>query len=157
MAWCLCLGALMAVQSQSPVAASSHASAGAVEGRIGHLTVLNAFLPQPPSPSVAAIYLTVRNAGSEPDALVAVSTRSASSSMMMTENANGTMGMLHQLEIPAHGQASLVPGHDHLMLEQPRGPLKLGRRVTVTLRFRRAGSLTIEVAVVPLGRIVSGG
>jgi hypothetical protein len=128
-----------------------------VQGHIGDLTVLNAFLPQPASPSVAAIYLTVRNSGPDPDALVGVSTNSASSSMIMTENANGTMGMLNQLRIPAHGQASLVPGHDHVMLEQPQSTLKLGQRVTVTLRFRRAGSLTIRVPVVPLSRIVSGG
>jgi periplasmic copper chaperone A len=123
--------------------------------RIGALTVVNAFLPQPPSPAVAAIYLTVKNAGDRPDALVGVSSAAAQTSMLMTENANGTMGMLRALEIPAHSQASLVPGRDHLMLEQPRTTLQVGQHVLVTLHFRRAGTLAVSVPVVPLSRIVT--
>jgi periplasmic copper chaperone A len=153
----LCMGiAVMTDLSGSAAAARKHSSSGRVQGRIGDLTVLNAFLPQPPSTSVAAIYLTVRNSGSRPDALVAVSSPDADSSMLMTENRNGTMGILDRLSIPAHGQASLVPGRDHLMLEQPQTTLKLGGHVNVTLRFLRSGSLTIVVPVVPLNRILSG-
>jgi periplasmic copper chaperone A len=125
--------------------------------RIGHLTVVDAFLPEPPSPAVAAIYLTVKNSGSRPDDLIGVTTAAAGSSMLMTENPNGTMGMLRQLRIPAHGEASLVPGHDHLMLEQPTHALALGQHVAVTLHFRRAGFLTISVPVVPLSRILTRG
>jgi copper(I)-binding protein len=77
--------------------------------------------------------------------------------MLMTENSNGTMGMLSQLRIPAHGQASLVPGKDHVMLEQPRHTLRLGQHVDVALHFKRAGYLTISVPVVPLSRILDGG
>lgn len=129
--------------------APSH-SATATGTRLGALTVVNAFLPQPPSADVAAIYLTVKNSGARADELVSVSSAAASSSMLMTENANGTMGMLRLLRIPAHGSASLVPGRDHLMLEQPRGTLNVGQRVIVSLRFRLAGTLTISVPVVPL-------
>ena len=121
---------------------------------MGRLTVVDAFLPQPASPSVAAIYLTVKNAGSEPDTLIGVSTPAADSSMLMTENTNGTMGMLTSLRIPAHGQASLTPGRDHMMLEQPRKTLRLGQHVLVTLHFRHSGTLTISVPVVPLSRIL---
>jgi periplasmic copper chaperone A len=125
--------------------------------RVGSLTVVDAFLPEPPSPAVAAIYLTVRNSGSRSDALIGVSTAVAGSSMLMTEYPNGTMGMLGQLRIPAHGEASLVPGHDHLMLEQPTHTLTLGQHIAVTLHFRRAGFLTISVPVVPLSRILTRG
>ena len=124
---------------------------------IGSLTVVDAFLPEPPSPAVAAIYLTVKNSGSRSDALIGVATAAADSSMLMTENPNGTMGMLGQLRIPAHGEASLVPGHEHLMLEQPTHTLSLGQHVMVTLHFRRAGLLTISVPVVPLSRILARG
>jgi len=75
----------------------------------------------------------------------------------MTENPNGTMGMLRELRVPAHGSASLVPGRDHLMLEQPHDALQVGQHVTVTLRFEHAGTLTISVPVVPLSRILGGG
>jgi copper(I)-binding protein len=144
---------------QSSDAAASYQGdtghASAVGNRVGALTVVNAFLPQPASPDVAAIYFTVKNAGGRPDALVSVASAAASSSMLMTENQNGTMGMLRSLQIPAHGRASLVPGRDHLMLEQPRGTLRVGQHVLVTLRFRRAGTLTVSVPVVPLSRIES--
>lgn len=129
----------------------------AVGTHIGHLSVVNAFLPQPASPAVAAIYLTVKNSGSAPDFLVAVSSAAAGSSMLMSDHANGTMSMLMSLHIPPHGQASLVPGRDHLMLQQPRKPLHLGQHVSVALHFRHAGILTISVPVVPLSRILEHG
>ena len=69
--------------------------------------------------------------------------------MLMTENAHGSfgsMGMLSELRIPAHGQASLVPGHDHVMLEQPTVTFKVGQTVLVTLRFKWAGSVTYQGA-----------
>ena len=122
---------------------------------LGALTVVRAFLPQPASPDVAAIYLTVKNSGARADELVSVSSADAGSSMLMTENANGTMGMLRVLRIPAHGSASLVPGRDHLMLEQPRGTLDVGQHVAVSLHFRFAGTLTISVPVVPLSWIAT--
>ncbi len=142
-----------------PAAASSHGAPPpvAVGNRIGSLSVIDAFLPQPASPAVAAIYLTVKNSGAKPDELVAVTSAAASASMLMTENSNGTMGMLRELRVPAHGQASLVPGRDHLMLEQPHETLAVGQHVRVTLRFQRAGELTISIPVVPFSRILEHG
>jgi periplasmic copper chaperone A len=122
---------------------------------IGSLQVLDAFLPAPASPSVAAIYLTVKNSGPRPDALVGVESTVANSTMLMTESPNGSMGALMQLRIPAHGEASLVPGRDHVMLEQPSHELSLGQHVLVTLHFRRAGYLTISVPVVPLSEMLT--
>jgi copper(I)-binding protein len=148
------------VLAAGPAAASYHGAptpAPAVGNHLGELTVVDAFLPQPPSPDVAAIYLTVRNAGSRPDALVSVSSSAAVSSMLMSENPDGTMGMLQELRVPAHGQASLVPGKDHLMLERPYDALVIGQHVLVTLRFQRAGALTVSVPVVPFSRILEHG
>jgi len=128
-----------------------------IVARIGHLEVIDPFLPDPASPSVAAIYLTVKNTGSRADALVAVSSPVSSDSMLMTENGNdSSMAVLTELKIPAHGEASLKPGHDHLMLEQPRVQFKVGKTVLVTLRFERSGTLTLAVPIVPLSRILGG-
>lgn len=157
---CALTGGVTVVQGPSAtVGASYHGApkrpAAATGTRLGGLTVVHAFLPQPASSDVAAIYLTVKNSGARADELLSVSSAAARNSMLMTENANGTMGMLRLLRIPAHGSASLVPGRDHLMLEQPRGSLKVGQHVTVSLRFRLAGTLTISVPVVPLDWIVT--
>ena len=137
--------------------ASQRVASSRVVGRVGSLEVLNPFLPDPASPSVAAIYLTVKNTGSKTDALVAATSPAAPDVLLMTENVHGSfgsMGMLRELRIPAHGQASLVPGHDHVMLEQPTVAFKVGKTVLVTLRFKWAGSVTIKVPVVPLNRIL---
>jgi copper(I)-binding protein len=127
-----------------------------IAARVGHLEVIDPFLPDPASPSVASIYLTIKNTGSEADALVSVSSPVSSDSMLMRENGpDSSMAMLKELRIPGHGEASLKPGHDHLMLEQPKLKFKVGKTVLVTLRFEKSGSVTVKVPVVPLSRILS--
>lgn len=154
----MCGAILLGAALAFPFGATSGAAPSAspkVAARVGHLEVIDPFLPDPASPSVAAIYLTVKNTGSRPDALISASSSVSPDTMLMKENAHGsTMGMLAELRIPAHGQASLKPGLDHLMLEQPKMKFTVGRTVLVTLRFERAGSVTLKVPVVPLSRII---
>jgi copper(I)-binding protein len=148
------LGSALALPFGTTSGAAPSASSKVV-ARVGDLEVIDPFLPNPASPSVAAIYLTVKNTGSHPDALISASSPISSDSMLMRENAHGSsMGLLAELRIPAHGQASLKPGRDHLMLEQPKVTFKVGRTVLVTLRFERSGSVTLKVPVVPLSRII---
>jgi copper(I)-binding protein len=130
--------------------------AAPVAARIGQLQILNPFLPDPASPAVASVYLTVRNTGASADRLVAVTSPLAHTTMLMTEEgdgATGTMAPLAGLAIPAHGTATLQPGHDHLMLENPAA-VRVGQLVEVTLRFARSGTVAVEVPVVPLSAIV---
>jgi copper(I)-binding protein len=139
----------------STISGAAPSATSKVAARVGDLEVIDPFLPNPASPSVAAIYLTVKNTGPHPDALISASSPVSADSMLMKENAHGSsMGMLAELRIPAHGQATLKPGHDHLMLEQPTVKFKVGRMVLVTLRFERSGSVTLKVPVVPLSRII---
>ena len=154
-------GAVLLGLATTPLSAAAGASRPAamakIVGRVGSVEILNPFLPDPASPSVAAIYLTVKDTGPKADALVAATSPAAPDVMLMTENAHGSfgsMGMLRQLRIPAYGQASLAPGHDHVMLEQPTVTFKVGQTVLVTLRFRWAGSVTVKVPVVPLSWIL---
>jgi periplasmic copper chaperone A len=143
--------------------ASSHASdgtSGRIAARLGALEVIDPFLPDPASPNVAAVYLTVRNTGSVPDRLVAISSSAATTSMLMSEDDRGsvdTMGRLGALFVPAHSQATLAPGGDHAMLEHPEVTFKVGETIPVTLRFARAGSVTVRVPVVPLDQILGPG
>jgi periplasmic copper chaperone A len=129
----------------------------AVVARVGALEIIHPFLPDPASPSVAAIYLTVRNNGSVADQLVSATTSSAVMAMLMTEKSNGdadSMAPLLGLNIPAHGQASLSPGRNHLMLEYPRHSFKVGDSVPVVLHFARSGPVQVTVPVVPLEQIL---
>lgn len=133
-------------------ATSTSTSSSTVVARVGGLEIIDPFLPDPASSSVAAVYLTVRNTGSVPDDLVSVFSPMAGSSSLMTEK-NGGMGTLNDLMVPAHGEASLAPGSDHAMLER-LGRLKVGQSVPVTLRFAKAGTVTVSVPVVPLDQIL---
>jgi copper(I)-binding protein len=137
---------------------SGASSASRVVARVGRLEIIDPFLPDPPSPSVAAVYVTIRNTGSTADALIEVSSPAASTSMLMTEDEQGSVGamaMLKELRVPPHTSVSLAPGKDHAMLEDPREVFKVGETVPVTMRFVHAGSVTVHVPVVPLDRILT--
>ena len=56
---------LCATPPDQSAGASQLVTSSKVAGRVGTLKVVNAFLPDPASPSVAAIYLTVENTGSQ--------------------------------------------------------------------------------------------
>jgi len=130
-----------------------------VVARSGAIEVIDAYLPDPASPSVAAVYLTVRNTGSIPDALIGATSNIAATTAMHTEVELGSyevMAPLSRLLVAPHGEASLIPGHDHVMLEGLNQPLKVGQTVMVTLRFANAGELAVPVRVVPLDGIVDG-
>lgn len=130
--------------------------AGEVVAHVGSLEIIHPFLPDPASPTVAAVYLTVRNTGPTADQLVSATSPVARTSMLMTEATGGqseVMAPLADLVIPAHGTAALQPGHDHLMLGSPAA-MKVGEDVKVTLRFARAGAVTLDVPVVPLTAII---
>ena len=51
------------------------------------------------------------------------------------------------LALPAHGEASLQPGGNHLMLIGPTAPIVAGGSVSVTLRFKKAGEVTLTLPV----------
>lgn len=96
-------------------------------------------------------YLTVTNAGTTPDTLIAVETPVAGKAALHTGSVKGgvmRMGkMAHGLTIPPGGKATLAPGGDHLMLLKLNRPLKVGDKVAATLVFRRAGRVAVSFSV----------
>ena len=55
------------------------------------------------------------------------------------------------LAIPADGTLALSPSGYHLMLADLTHALTQGQRVTITLTFQRAGAVTIDFPVQPIG------
>jgi copper(I)-binding protein len=98
-----------------------------------------------------AAYLTLRNEGAEPDALVEVTTPAAGHAMLheTTLSADGVarMGHVSALEIPPGGAATLAPGGHHLMLMDLSAPLREGETVALTLRFRSGAEATVTAPV----------
>ena len=123
------------------------------------LSVTGAYMRVPASPDVAAVYLTIRNDGGTADTLVSVSTPDAASAQLHAEVGRGgteSMRALSELPVPAHGQAALSAGADHLMLLDPH-PVRAGDQVSVVLRFASSGPLTVRVPVIGLFDPVPGG
>ena len=108
----------------------------------------------PPGAKVGVAYMEIRNSGSQPDRLVAISTKVAQRvEMHVTERAGEVMKMrqVKAFDIPARESYALRPGGSHLMLVDLAQPLKKGERFTMTLRFERAGEVPIELEVQEAG------
>ena len=108
----------------------------------------------PPGAKVGAGYLEIRNNGSQPDRLLAASTSVAKRvEMHVTEHAADVakMRQLRAFEIPARERLALSPGGAHLMLVDLARPLQKGERISMTLRFERAGEMEVQFEVQEMG------
>ena len=147
--------------SAKTVAASASSSSAAIasgprgSASVGHIKITGAYIPQPATPSVAAAYFTVTETGSQGDVLLSATSVPASQASLMQEtesgaNAGTMTDITGGLAIPADGAIALGPGGYHLMLTNPASPLTAGGSVTLTLRFKDAGTVTLKVPVTSL-------
>ena len=103
-----------------------------------------------PSPDNSAVYVTVSNHGSEPDALVSASTNIAAAvELHQTVEKGGKMVMQPrpQFDVPAGGTLDMKPGSYHIMLLGLKQALTPGDVVHVTLTFQKAGEMSVEAPV----------
>lgn len=150
-------------QASGPVPAGAEAPAdpaAAAGSTVGDLTVSNVYIRQPASPEVAAAYLSVRNAGAEADSLESAYCGAAEKTTL-----HGLPGVVepgaHQpsgpIPVPANGTVTLAPGRGHIMLEGLTGTLRPGDKVSLLLRFARAGQVLVEAPVIAIGAPAPGG
>ncbi len=109
-----------------------------------------------------AAYLTLVNRGAEADRLVGAATAAAAKTELHDHqpaanqpagHAGHVMEMRPVAEIPVKPGETVVlkPGALHVMLIGLKAPLKEGERFSLTLRFARAGEVTVEVPVAKAG------
>ena len=94
---------------------------------------------------MTAGYLTIRNLGERPDALLGAACACAAEvSAHETSEMGGmsTMRASAAVVIPAKGTITFAPGGRHLMLMGVKGGVKPGQTVAIRLRFQRAGTIT---------------
>lgn len=100
-------------------------------------------------------YMTLRNEGTAPDQFLSASNPMARAvELHETSVADGIMRMRplpSGVTIPPGATVRLEPGGVHLMLLVPNVPFARGTRVPLTLRFERAGEVTIELVVEATG------
>ena len=124
--------------------------------KAGDLVITQAWTRATPGGAkVGGGYLTIENKGSSPDKLIGGSTDAAGKlevHEMTTEN--GIMKMhpvAGGLTIAPGKTVKLTPGGYHLMLMELKHPFKQGGKVPVTLRFEKAGNVSVTLDVQGIG------
>lgn len=98
----------------------------------------------------SAVYFVIRNRGSQADRLVAATTAVAGRVELHETRQEGDMMRMvpvQAVEIPAGGEVVFKPGGLHVMLMDLKRDLKVGDSFELTLKFERAGELTVTVPV----------
>jgi copper(I)-binding protein len=107
----------------------------------------------------AVAYLTLENFGDAADKLVSASTPAAGRVELHTHIKDGDvmrMRPVQSIEVGPHAKVTLKPGGLHLMLLDLKGPLEKGVTFPLTLRFEKAGEVTVEVAIQAAGAMGAG-
>ncbi len=106
--------------------------------------------PTAPGIPMGVAYLSITNNGTEPDALIGASSPDAASVQFHQTTISEGMARMRPLgEVPIAPGATVKigPGGIHLMLVDLKAPLEAGKLVPLVLEFRKAGKITVELAV----------
>jgi copper(I)-binding protein len=122
------------------------------EYKVGSLTIENPWTrPTIGKMKTGAGYMKIVNKGAAGDTLVSVASPAAGKLELHTHIREGDVMKMRRVEggidIPAGGMAELKPGGLHIMLFDLKEPLKEGDVLPMTLSFRNAGSVRIEVKI----------
>jgi len=144
------VNAAVANPASRVVVAATSATAGAGAARASLPVISNAWISEaPPVARNNAAFVTVKNGGSE-DALLGVETPVAETAEFhQMSMAGGIMRMryLPLINLAPNAVLTFAPGDRHIMLINMKQPLKAGDRVPLTLKFRKAGTITVEAEV----------
>jgi copper(I)-binding protein len=107
----------------------------------------------------SAIYMVIHNRGAQEDELVAAQSDVANAVELHHTAMDGDVMRMRPIDtvrVPARGQVTLEPGGRHVMLIGLRRQLPEGATVALTLRFARAGEMTLQVPVRAAGGVAPG-
>lgn len=104
-------------------------------------------------------YLTIANAGAQPDRVVGAKSDVARRTEIHTNiNDDGVMKMrrVDGIDVPPGGSVTFKPGGYHVMFMGLDKPLKEGDKFPLTLTFEKAGDVTVEIEVKAIGYMGGG-
>jgi periplasmic copper chaperone A len=134
-------------------AAGLAAAAGAHEYRLGDLTIGHPYaIATPATAKTGAGYLSISNAGSAPDRLIAVEAPFPRVELHTTEvDAAGVarMSAVEAVEIQPGQTVTLAPQGTHVMFMGLAAPLTAGEKIDATLVFEKAGEVAVQFNVEP--------
>ncbi|HEY8614531.1 MAG TPA: copper chaperone PCu(A)C [Roseomonas sp.] len=99
-------------------------------------------------------FLTIRNAGTQPDRLISASTPLARATEIHETVREGDVMRMRPaaaIDVPAGGSATLQPGGAHVMMVGLAQALRPGTTLPLSLIFERAGTVEVRVAVQAAG------
>jgi copper(I)-binding protein len=126
---------------------------GAALSNTPKIVVSSARTPLPASPDVGAAYLTIKNESSVPDVLLSATSDVAAQTMVhhdITSGITESMVPAGPVTIAAGKSLVLQPGGYHIMMMNLTRHLTVGDVIHVQLVFKRAGTISVDVPVVPL-------
>ncbi|MGQ9927066.1 MAG: copper chaperone PCu(A)C [Chloroflexaceae bacterium] len=104
-----------------------------------------------PAGGTSAAYMVLVNRGRTGDRLVSASTDVAEvvelHETKMVDNVMQMAPVTGGIPVPANGQVELKPGGLHVMLIGLKRDLAAGETVRLTLKFERAGEMTVDASV----------
>ncbi|MEW6099103.1 MAG: copper chaperone PCu(A)C [Pseudomonadota bacterium] len=106
--------------------------------------------PTVPGQRAGGAFLSLTNRGTSPDKLLSAASPVAATVELHTMTLEGNVMRMREvgaIDIPAGQNVKLQPGGLHIMFMGLKAPLKLGESVPMTLRFEKAGEVTVEVKV----------
>jgi uncharacterized protein YcnI/copper(I)-binding protein len=109
----------------------------------------------PKGAPVGGGYLKITNTGTEPDRLIGgtfpISAKVEVHEMSMDNGMMKMRQLTNGLEIAPGSTVELKPGGYHIMFQQLKEPIVQGKPIRGTLVFEKAGTLTVDWAVSPIG------
>ena len=143
----LCLALLLSAGLSAPAAAHDF-SAGAIGVDAPWAR------EAPPGAKASAVYFIITNTGTAPDRLLgAASGAAAQAGLHKSETSGQLMSMttVAAVAIAPGATVAFEPGGLHVMLTGLKTSIAAGTTLPLTLRFEKAGTLTLTVRVLPLG------
>lgn len=145
--------ALLAAAACLPVAARAQHGSG-METRLGDLTIREPWTRAAGRGGQGAGYLAIENRGAMPDRLLAASSPASGRVELHTHVRDGDVMRMREvpaIDLPPGRTVMLEPSGLHLMLIGLMAPLERGGNVPMTLRFERAGEVTVMLTVQAAG------
>jgi copper(I)-binding protein len=134
------------------IAACGGGAAGGSGGRVGDIEISNAWVrPSPEGGTTTAFYMTIDNAGTTEDRLVAASSASCAETELhestMQDDVMQMRPLLAGIVLPAGTSVVLGPVGLHVMCLGVADALQSGETSPLTLEFERAGSIEVAAEV----------
>lgn len=108
--------------------------------------ISQAFMPEPVNDQMAGGFMVIKNGSATADKLTGASSP-LSDDLQIHETKDQKMQQVTSLDVPANGELRLERGGNHVMFMGLKSTPKVGEKITVELRFEKAGPVKVELDV----------